>query len=504
MKQRYFNYRPLLFIFMSLVAGSLFSYFIFEKPIMTIVITTILFGLLLFTSIVKKKAKYILIPVLAFLIGIGSYYLAIYNFNKGTDVIPSEVTLKVVSVETAEDHEMRIIGDDVKFDGKNINCKVYVNLKDSTGLFNGVVIGERIRFAPTSTFRINLFYYDAPNSTLYKNNIKYFTSAKVSNIEFLGEDKDVLETIRERINDNLHLGLTNENADFTYSALFGDKSSLSEKQYNFYRTSGLAHLLAVSGLHIGLIVLVFNWIFKKLKVNKYVRLIILFGFLLFYLMLCDFAYSALRACIMAIILLIADILHENYDSLNAISIAGILIFITNPFCIFDVSFLLSFACAFGITILHKPIKIFLISIKFNEKLADAVALSLSATISIMIVLAFYFQTLNIISVLANILLIPLFTIGFEIVFIVSLLSLICPYICYLLVPINYLFNFVSLGCVFFSASSLSHINTINFNYFGIIAYFALILVLGRFCTAKWQYKIIISLPLVALLVACLV
>ena len=136
--------------------------------------------------------------------------------------------------------------------------------------------------------------------------------------------------------------------------------------------------------------------------------------------------------------------------------------------------------------------------------ADSFAISLSTTISIVFVMAYYFKTLNIISIIANVILIPIFTVAFVIIFVVSILALLIPFVSYVLYPINYILSFINLVATVLGNLSISNFNTLEFNFVAILVYFVLLLFLGRFCTAKYQYKIISTLPMVALLFYCLV
>ena len=207
---------------------------------------------------------------------------------------------------------------------------------------------------------------------------------------------------------------------------------------------------------------------------------------------------------MAIVLLLSNIVGEEYDSFFSISLAGIIIFATNTLCVFDVSFLMSFSCVLGIAMLYRPIYKALVKSKFNKKIASSVALSLSSTISLMMIMAYFFQTLNVISIVANLIIIPIFTITFSIVFIVSFVSLIIPHICFLLYPLNYVFDLISIIATMLGGLFFSNFNTIGFNYIGLVLYFVLLLVIGRFCTAKYVHRVIVTLPMVALLFICLI
>ena len=78
---------------------------------------------------------------------------------------------------------------------------------------------------------------------------------------------------------------------------------LSNETKTAFRSSGVAHLLAVSGLHVGIIVAIFRKLLKKMKKHLWLKLIIICPLLLVYMYICNFAYSIIRASIMAIILL---------------------------------------------------------------------------------------------------------------------------------------------------------------------------------------------------------
>ena len=265
----------------------------------------------------------------------------------------------------------------------------------------------------------------------------------------------------------------------------------------------MAHLLAVSGLHVGIISKILRKSLNFDKKKRWWKFFVIAIFLLFYMYICDYSVSIMRASIMSMIMLISLILGKEYDKFNSISVAGIIIFLINPLVIFDVAFLLSFSCIIAITMLHMPIHKFLLKIKIPEKLSNAMAMSLSTTVGIIMIMAYYFKTLNIISLVANIILIPIFSCAFSFMFLIAFVSLLIPFIAYILYPLNYVFNVINIIATILGNLSISNFNTLEFNFIAIIIYFVLLLFAGRFCTAKYQYKLISTLPIVALLFYCL-
>ena len=510
-KERWFNYRPLCLIFVFLLLGSVFAFFVAYQTviatIVSLVCAVIVVAFLLTIAILKKKLKYFFIPLISFLIGLLAFNITIFNYNLGvkSNYVPNVIEARVSLVGKANDSYLYLQADNVILDGKEIKENIIIYLYDSSSLYENIETGSKIKFKPTSFYKEDIFKYEIPYAKLITNNIKYVSSVNISKLTVTGVDKTFADLAKERVKENLSLGLSNENTEIAYSALFGEKALLGEEQYSAYQLSGVAHLLAVSGLHVGIIVSIFRLLLKRIKKRLWIKLLVICPLLLIYAYVCNFAYSVIRASIMATILLLSEVLGTEYDSFCSISVAGIFIYCINPLCVFDVSFLMSFGCVIGIAVLYKPIyKMLTQKLKFNKTVASSVAISLSATISLIFVMAFFFQNLNIISIVANIIIIPIFTIAFVCNFVVSMISLAIPAVAYVLYPINYLLDFINILAIIFGNMKLSNFNTLKFNYIAVIIYCALILIMGRLCTAKYQYKLLVTLPMVALLICCLV
>lgn len=503
MKERWFNYRPICLVCAFLMLGSIFAfYFIDNKPLLIVIASLILLSLLAL-AIYKKKLKYFGIPLTAFIIGVFAYNFAIINFNKTVEYKPTQISARISAIGKIYENYTKVQADNCVFDDEEVKDNIYVIIYGEEKELTNLEIGRNISFDIQNFYKNDLFYNDIPNAKLFANDIKYTAIVQFKQIHFGKIDKTFAEDFRSNVKENLSLSLTKSNTELAYSALFGDKTMLDDEQYSVYRLSGVAHLLAVSGLHVGIIVMVLNYLLRPLKHKKWTCFSIIIVFLSFYVYLCDFSMSVIRASIMAVVLLISKILNEEYDSYNSIAIAGIIIFLINPLCIFDVSFLMSFACVLGIAMLYKPIYNALKKIKIAPKLLSSLAMSLSTTIALIMIMAFYFNNFNVISIFANIILIPLFTIAFIPTFVIAISSTFLPYVEYLLFPINYLFDFITFLANSFAGLAFANFNTISINFISIIVYFVLMLLIGRLCSAKNEYKFAISLPILALLFYCM-
>ena len=504
MKSRWFNFRPLCVVFVFLLLGSLFAFYISRVVAITIVVSLIFLGLILFTAITRKKVLYAILPIIAFCFGLGFYAISVHNFNITTNTTPNVIEARIYNMDKADNGSVAVSADNVKFDNKDANTNLSIYIYDDSGLFENIEIGSIIKFIPTKIYKSDLFYNEIPNSTRFSENLKYTAIVEMENLTYIKSDKTFAETIKDYIKKNLSKGLTNENVEIAYSALFGEKEMLPEGHYEAFKLSGVAHLLAVSGLHVGIIVAILYKLLDLLKIKKWWKVFVVTLALIFYAYVCNFSYSIIRAGIMSLLMLIAPLVYREYDSLSALSFAGIIIFLINPLCVFDVSFLMSFACSIGIIMLYSPIKSALEHTKLPDWLVNGLALSLSVEVSLLFIMAFFFKRLNLISILSNIIIIPLFTIAFAVIFVCAILSLILPFITYALTIINPLLNLISVIAIMFANTPISNFSTININYISIMLYFVVLFLLGRICTAKKEYKFALCLPLVAILIMIMV
>ena len=122
--------------------------------------------------------------------------------------------------------------------------------------------------------------------------------------------------------------------------LFGDRSAMSEDTYEDFQKNGTAHILAVSGLHIGIVYGFFAFLWRGKKGTLFYCGALLF--LLSYMALANFSLSVVRAGIMIMLHLGARLLHRRYDLLSAAAFTFLLMLCYNPFQLFHIGFQLSF------------------------------------------------------------------------------------------------------------------------------------------------------------------
>lgn len=211
----------------------------------------------------------------------------------------------------------------------------------------------------------------------------------------------LLKTVRE--------ALPGQEGALLSAVCLGDTSMLSPRVQNDFRRSGLTHLLVVSGLHMSILIGAVTLLLKRLHVPRAVRVAVLLAVLWVFMLLVGFSYSVIRAGIMLHFLILADAFRFRADSMTSLCAALLFILCLSPYAVVDVGFLLSFASTFGIILLSPFFEEWIFRRDFFRKhtLCGTLLQCCCTTISAMLftapILALFFGTLPMLSVLANLL-----------------------------------------------------------------------------------------------------
>ena len=190
--------------------------------------------------------------------------------------------------------------------------------------------------------------------------------------------------------------------------LLGGHTGIADRDYQAFRDAGVAHVLAVSGLHVGFIVAGLIALLGLFGVKKRAQWWIAAGFLAFYTLVVGFVPSVLRASIMALVLLHSRAGGERQDSLSALSLALVLVLLLNPLDWFGAGFQLSFGAALGIVLLY-PSLVRVLK-RLPKRIREGVSICLAAQIGMMPVMVDAFNGVSVIAVFVNLLLVPLFAV----------------------------------------------------------------------------------------------
>ena len=137
--------------------------------------------------------------------------------------------------------------------------------------------------------------------------------------------------------------------------VLGDKSELSPDFYNTLKSIGGAHLIALSGLHVGILASftgLLLWPLRRFKNGEIIHFVFLSIFLTFYIFLVGASASVVRAGVMCVFLSFSILLQERGTALNALIASAFILLLFHPLYLFDVGFQLSYAALAGILLLR--------------------------------------------------------------------------------------------------------------------------------------------------------
>ncbi|MBU1146748.1 MAG: ComEC family competence protein [Candidatus Omnitrophica bacterium] len=216
-------------------------------------------------------------------------------------------------------------------------------------------------------------------------------------------------SIREKLKDQIIDKMPLETGAFLRAILLGDRSELPKHIQNSFKKSGTVHVLAISGLHIGIIALVILYFFRLLGLKREFSYGLTILFLIFFAFLTLSRPSVVRAVVMASIFLTGMLLGKKVDVYNSLGAAAIFILARNPNDISNVGFQLSFAAVLSI-LFFTPKFMMLVKEGTNfyikRYLYTPLAVSISAWAATAPLIWHYFKVFTPIAIIANLFIIP--------------------------------------------------------------------------------------------------
>ena len=383
-----------------------------------------------------------------FFIGNGFYFLGTLSYN--VKAYEGEVSIvgRVTDNFEESNYYYVVVLDDVSINGESAkNIKAEFAKGDKT-----IDVGDILTFESEVTSQ-SLFTLGVFNSSNNRLNIGYTLEADIDDVVvatgYTKFDEDVRMSIKELIYQNM----SEDNASIAYAVLFGDQSGISYEVNEAYRNSGIIHIIAVSGFNVGFLIAILYTIFSHARMRRIASFIVTCVIIVMYAYFCGFAPSVVRASIMGIVVMSAQIFGRRYDALNALGLSGFIILILDPLTAFDVGFLMSVGCVCGMVFLS-PMFMKLFSKFMPYTIATYISASLSAQITILPFLASFGSTFNLLSFIINLFVIPLFSIMYPYLFFISFLTLIMPFLGVLLVPVDWLLSVCYFIAFIFSNTTL--------------------------------------------------
>ena len=282
-------------------------------------------------------------------------------------------------------------------------------------------------YAEAAVTTYDIFSFGRMNTSAVIGGVRYRADARQVYVAGSGAP-GVFDAVRGRVRSVLFEHLGEDTAPVAYAMLLGDSGYMDEDVLQNFRYGGVAHIFAVSGLHIGIVYGLLAWLLKKLRVNRWVRLPVVAAVLVFYAGICGFSPSSVRALVMCLTLSFADAAGLAYDRLNSVSLAAFVMLLVNPVHLFSVGFQLSVAAAAGIIVLGGRLSRLLARVRFLPKrIGSALAVCFSAQVCTFPLLLDSFGYASVLGLVLNLVFIPIIGLVYSLLFVCTALAAVFPF-----------------------------------------------------------------------------
>jgi competence protein ComEC len=425
------NNYPLIKFAISFIAGIILQSII-QFSLSTLVILFSIFLLILITIhfTVSKDIHIIkIVFVICTAVLFGSLYYSVFTQNQPAYPFEDEkysttsITGTVEKIDLKREGRLNIYisSDSIYAKNKfynekfNLLCSIYDGNKNIDSLYNILKVGNKISIIgslqrPRDERNPGEFDYS-----------KYLLNKGIVGISAVyGTDKVLIKTseviiyknlifeIRKKIDEKIASLHNKTTSALLRGLLLADRSMIDNQINDYFINAGVVHVLSVSGLHVGYIVLIFLVIFNRF--NVYTRYLLTFAGLLFYLIITGADSPVFRSTIMAIALMSAPVTGRDYNSLNSLSLAAILLLFINPLELFNPGFQLSFSAILSLIIIYPPLKRFIDSLHIRPKALNWFIIfcmtSITAQLGTLPFTLTYFHRLSISALIANLIVIP--------------------------------------------------------------------------------------------------
>lgn len=440
------------------------------------------------------KNKKIIVILICLIISIGYVSILENKYSKISDMPIKEMVTIISDIQEKEYKKVctaKIVRN---------NKKILINIKMSQDI-PSIEYGDSLYIEGEFKQPEEARNYKGYNYKQYLKTKKIIGTVELEKSKILkSSNGSFIHNIQKYIRDTINGTLTDEEGNLLLAILLGDKDKLSEDIQESFKTSNLSHMLAVSGAHVSYIILGLTYVLQNSIIGKKNGKIVCIFFLLVFMAITNFTPSVTRACIMAILTLFSSIIYRKSDVYTNISVAALITLIFNPYSLLDLGFQLSYGGTIGIIIFIKRIQEKKSNSKVINYIKQMALVSIYANIIIIPIMMYHFNTVSFTFIISNIMASPILGIivitGF--LFIIASITVkpLTRLIAIFIKPILSILIKISQIC---SKLPFSNILVVTPYMFNVISYYAIIL----YCIKSKKNnkcKIIICLLIVLILI----
>ncbi|MDR1245301.1 MAG: ComEC family competence protein [Endomicrobium sp.] len=328
----------------------------------------------------------------------------LYTFTKNNSIVSIEG--KVLSEPHVSKNRKRFLLETYNVNENIIGEKIIVNSPNGYSIHYGDIINIEGKLKrPKSSDSFDYQKY------LARNNV--YVVCDVYSFEYIESKpnsiKKIALNVSQDISNKFNAYFKKSYADILKSLILGDKSSLTQSVKNDFISSGVMHILVVSGLHVSFISAIILFILKLTGVSLKKAYILSIPIIFFYVIMTGANPPALRAAIMLSCIFLSFALDREPLIYNSLALSALAILIFEPQQLFTASFQMSYGATIGIVHFYKDI--FAIFENVESFILRFFCGVLSVTLAVQVVLIpiciYYFSKVSIISFLTNIIVVPL-------------------------------------------------------------------------------------------------
>ena len=318
------------------------------------------------------------------------------------------------------------------------------------------------------------------NYLLNIQGIRYEQHLHVSQLHKIGHSPTLLTRMassRHQLQQQIsNSRLTVGTQRFITAILLGNSQLIDKVTREEFSTAGVAHVLALSGLHVGFIALIIWWLLfplDYLKMKK-LRLFVTVGFIILFATFTGLQPSVIRATVMIVAVFASFIFGRRHLSLNALALAALAILVFTPSALMSVGFQLSFITVAAILILAKVPDALHSRYRVVNAATSTIVTSLVAMISTLALTAHYFHHISLLSVITNVLVLPILPVFMVLGSLFLLVISAGLHWQWLDWSLDSIYRYIHVVTSVVNSIPLSHVGGVYVSSFGVIAYFVLL------------------------------
>lgn len=337
----------------------------------------------------------------------------IYDLKENTVIVQG----KIYKIEnTAFGTNIYLKGVEVENGEKNVSVKrIFVNTEKIPNVKIGNIIKVRGKLRQFEE-AANKGNFD---SRKYYLSLGFYGKIEAGTIEIINSDysgirqglyelrMEIIERLEKLCSDNKGIfSIINNKNGIIGAIILGDKTDLDSDIKELYSVSGIAHILAISGLHISFIGMAIYRLLRRrfrflFSAAVSIPVVLSFG------IMSGFGISTIRAIIMFILKIIGEVLGRKYDAITAISLAGLVLLVQNSFVVYNSGFQMSFGAIIAIVLILPIVEEIL---NTDNKIIKVLSANFTISLVMNPILAWNYYELPTFSFLLNIVVVPLMSV----------------------------------------------------------------------------------------------